>query len=85
MILESAITTRLGGKLMCTCGINKWINAFLVSPMRLPQVLHDGFVFLIMGMTMPATLRAQCWKNTCVELTHLMLCYEIHSSRVNGL
>jgi len=58
---------------------------FLVSPLRLAQVLHDGSVFLIMGMTMPATLRAQCWKNTCVVLTQLMLCYEIHSSPVNGL
>ena len=24
-------------------------------PLRLAQVLHDGSVFLIMGMTMPAT------------------------------
>ena len=39
---------------------NKWYNVFLVWPLRLAQVLHDGSVFLIMGMTMPATLRAQC-------------------------
>jgi hypothetical protein len=47
-------------------------------------VLHDGSVFLIMGMSMPATLRTQCQKNTCVELAQLMLCYEILSSQVNG-
>ena len=39
---------------------NKRINIFLVPPLRLAQVLHDGSIFLIMGMTMPATLRAQC-------------------------
>ena len=70
MILESTISTRLGGKLMCTCGtINGKI--FLVMPLRLAQVLHGDPVFLIMGMTMPAILRAQCQKNTCVESTQI--------------
>ena len=35
-------------------------NLFLVMPLRLAQVLHDGSIFMIMGMTMPATLWAQC-------------------------
>ena len=48
---------------------NKRQKVFLVKPLRLAQVLHDGSVFLIMGMTMPATLRTQCWKNTCIEST----------------
>ena len=39
---------------------NKRKNVFLVWPLRLAQVLHDGYVFLIMGMSMSATLRAQC-------------------------
>ena len=33
----------------------KRYNVFLVIPLRLAQVLHDGHVFLIMGMSMPAT------------------------------
>ena len=61
MVLESAITTRLEGRLICMCGIINGKNVFLVWPLRLAQVLHDGSVFLIMGMTMPAILRAQCW------------------------
>ena len=61
MILESAISTRPGGKLICTCGIINGKNVFLVLPLRLAQVLHDDPVFLIMGMAMPAILRAQCW------------------------
>ena len=39
---------------------NKRLNVFLVWLLRLAQVLHDGSVFLIMGVTMPAILRAQC-------------------------
>ena len=39
---------------------NKRQEVFLVWTLRLAQVLHDGSVFLIMGMSMPATLRAQC-------------------------
>ena len=39
---------------------NKRKEVFLVWPLRLAQVLHDGSVFLIMGMSMPAILRAQC-------------------------
>ena len=40
---------------------NKRQNVYLVWPLRLAQVLLDGSVFLIMGMSMPAILRAQCY------------------------
>jgi hypothetical protein len=34
---------------------NKWLKVFLVKPLRLAQVLYDDHLFLIMGMSMPAT------------------------------
>ena len=50
MALEHAKTKRFRGKLVCTCRIINGKIRFLVLPLVLAQVLHDGSVFLIMGM-----------------------------------
>ena len=55
-------------------------------PLRLAQVLHDDSVFPIMGMSMPSNFEGTMSGRTFVlNRPELMLCYEIHSSQVNGL
>jgi hypothetical protein len=50
VVVEYVKAKRLRGKLICTCRVINNKYRFLVLPLGLAQVLHDGSVFLIMGI-----------------------------------
>lgn len=50
MVLKPAITKRFSGKLVSTCRVLNGKTGFLVLPLGLAQILHDGCIFLIVGI-----------------------------------
>ena len=55
-------------------------------PLRLAQVLHDDYVFPIMGMSMPSNFEGTMSGRTFVlNQPELMLCYRVSSCLLHEL
>ena len=50
MVLEPKRAKRFRGKFICMCRVINGKIRLLVLPLGLAQVLHDDYVFLVMGI-----------------------------------